>query len=131
MIYGDGTQPISWISSGDVAELAVRCLRNPAARNATIEMGGPQPLTPLEAVHVFEEVGGRPFAVTHVSVEALLGQQQAATDDMNRSFAGQMRCYAKGDRIPVDETARTLGVALTSVRAYAEATCAKVRQAGS
>ncbi len=125
VIYGDGTKPISWISSADVAELAVRCLRNPAARNATIEMGGPQPVTPLEAVHAFEEAGGRPFTVSHVPVEALVAQQQAATDDMNRSFAGLMRCYAKGDPIPMEETARTFGVDLTSVRAFAEASCGK------
>jgi len=125
-IYGDGRRPISWISTGDVAELAVRCLRNPLARNATIEMGGPEALTPLEAVHVFEEVAGRPFTVSHVPVEALVAQQQAATDDMGRSFAGLMRCYAQGDPIPMDETARTFGVDLTSVRAFAEATCAKL-----
>jgi uncharacterized protein YbjT (DUF2867 family) len=124
VIYGDGTNPISWISSGDVAELAVRCLRNPAARNLTLEMGGPQALTPLEAVHVFEEVGGRPFSLSYVPVEALAAQQLAATDDMSRSFAGLMQCYAQGDPIPMDETARTFGVDLTSVRSFAEATLA-------
>lgn len=128
VIYGDGTKPISWIAIGDVAELAARCLRNPAARNATIEMGGPQALTPLEAVHVFEEAGGRPFSVSHVPVEALAAQQQAATDDMGRSFAGLMRCYAAGDPIPMDETARTFGVELTPVRAFAESTYASILQ---
>ena len=50
VVYGDGTMPVSWVSSGDVAELTVRCLRNPAARDATIEMGGPEALPPLEVV---------------------------------------------------------------------------------
>jgi len=127
VIYGDGGRPISWISAGDVAELAARCLRNQAARNATIEMGGPEPLTPLEAVRVFEEVGGRPFTVSHVPVEALVARQGAATDDMGRSFAGLVRCYARGDPIPMDQTARTFGVDLTSVRTFAEATFARAR----
>jgi uncharacterized protein YbjT (DUF2867 family) len=127
VIYGDGLKPVSWISSADVAEFAVRCLRNPAARDATIEMGGPQPLTPLEAVHVFEDVGGRPFTVRHVTVEALRAQQQDATDDMSRSFAGLMQCCAQGDPIPMEATARTYGVSLTSVRSFAEATFARTR----
>jgi uncharacterized protein YbjT (DUF2867 family) len=129
VVYGAGDRPISWISSGDVAELVVRALRNPAARDATIELGGPEPLTPLEAVHVFEEVGGRPFTVRHVPVEALVAQQEAATDDMGRSFAGLMRCYAQGDPIPMEETARTFGVTLTPVRAFAATVLGRAAEA--
>jgi len=120
-IFGAGTAPISWISIADVAEFAVRSVHAPAARGATIEMGGPQALSPLEVVRVFEEVGGRPFAVTHVPDDVLRAQQEAATDDMGRSFAGLMRCYAKGDAIPMDGTARTFGIELATVRSFAEA----------
>lgn len=126
VVYGDGTNPISFISSGDVAEFAVRSLSNPAARNAIIEMGGPEPITPLEVVRLFEEVGGRPFTVSHVPVETLVAQQEAATDDMGRSFAGLMRCVAQGDAIPMEETARTFDIALTSVRTFALETCARI-----
>jgi hypothetical protein len=69
--------------------------------------------------------------VAHVPAEALLAQQEAATDDMGRSFAGLMRCYAMGDAIPMDETARTFGVELTSVRAFAEATAGRTPPAAS
>lgn len=124
VVYGDGTRPVSWVSSGDVAELAVRCLRNPAARDATIEMGGPEALAPLDVVRAFEEVAGRPFAVTHVPVEELAARERAATDDMGRSFAGLMRCLALGDAIPMAETSRTFGLELTAVRSFAEATLA-------
>jgi uncharacterized protein YbjT (DUF2867 family) len=124
VVYGDGTRPVSWVSSGDVAELAARCLRNPAARDATIEMGGPEALAPLDVVRVFEEVAGRPFSVTHVPAEALAAQERAATDDMGRSFAGLMRCLALGDAIPMAEAVRTFGLELTPVRSYAEATLA-------
>jgi uncharacterized protein YbjT (DUF2867 family) len=120
-IFGAGTAPISWISTGDVAEFAVRAVHEPAARDATIELGGPQALSPLEAVGIFEDVAGRPFAVTHVPDDVLRAQQDAATDDMARSFAGLMRCYAKGDAIPMDETARTFGIELATVRSFAEA----------
>jgi uncharacterized protein YbjT (DUF2867 family) len=126
VVYGDGTMPVSWVSSGDVAELTVRCLRNPAARDATIEMGGPEALPPLEVVRIFEEIAGRPFGVTRVPIEELAAQERAATDDMGRSFAGLKRCLALGDAIPMEQTVRTFGLDLTPVRAFAEATCAAV-----
>jgi uncharacterized protein YbjT (DUF2867 family) len=120
-IYGSGTDPISWISVGDVAEFAVRALDDPAARDAIIELGGPEPVSPLEVVHLFEGVLGQPIEVQHISAEALLEHQETATDDMGRSFAGLMRCYALGDPIAMDETARAFGIKLTSVGDYAKA----------
>jgi len=123
-IFGDGTAPISWISTADVAEFAVRSVHEPAARGATIEMGGPQALSPLDVVRIFEDVAGRPFTVTFVPDDALRAQQEAATDDMGRSFAGLMRCYAKGDAIPMEATAQAFGVELTTVRSFAEASLA-------
>jgi uncharacterized protein YbjT (DUF2867 family) len=118
-IYGTGENPISWISYADVAQFAVASLDNPAARNATIEMGGPEALSPLAAVQIFEELGGRPFAVQHVPVEALEAQQKEATDPMQQSFAGLMRCVAAGDPIDMQDTLQTFPMQLTSVRDYA------------
>lgn len=121
-IYGSGENPISWISLQDVAQFAVASLDNPAARNNTLELGGPDALSPLQVVKVFEEVGGRPFEVEYVPVEALEAQQQAATDPMQQSFSGLMRCYAQGDAIDMQETLKTFPVELTSVKVYAEHT---------
>ncbi len=129
VIYGTGEHPISWISADDVAEFAISSTDSLAARNATLELGGPEALSPLDAVRIFERVGGRPIEVTHVSDEDLAAQETAATDPMARSFAGLMRCYAKGD--PIDMT-RVLGwipVPLTSVEDYAGAVFGKVTTA--
>jgi len=120
-IYGSGTDPISWISVGDVAEFTVQALDNPAARDAIIELGGPQPVSPLEVIHIFEGAIGQAIEVQHVSAETLLEHQETATDDMGRSFAGLMRSYALGDPIAMEETARTFGIRLTSVQDYAQA----------
>src|SRR5262249_4658430 len=62
-IYGPGTSPISWVSFLDVAEMCALCLRHPAASRRTIEFGGPEPLSPLEVVARFENIGGGPFQV--------------------------------------------------------------------
>ena len=48
---------------------------------------------------MFERVAGRPFDVHHVPVEALIAQQESATDLVVQSIAGLMRGYAKGDAI--------------------------------
>lgn len=99
-VYGGGSRPISWISLSDVAEYAVRSLRHPAARDATLELGGPEALSPLQAVQVFEEVSGRSFEVQHVPEEALLAQYATAQDPLQRSFAALMLAYAAGCEIP-------------------------------
>lgn len=118
-IYGSGTEPVSWIAVGDVAEFAIRSLEAPAARNAAIELGGPEPLSPLEAVRIFEEALGHRIETDHVPLEALEAQQVAASDPMAQTFAGLMRCVALGDRIDMTSLLRDMPVPLTTVRAYA------------
>ena len=102
-IYGAGHNPISWISVHDVARFAVTSLDHPAAKNATLELGGPAAVSPLDVVKLFEQASGRSFELQFVPEEALQAQQAAATDPMQQSFTGLMRCYAQGD--PIDMTA--------------------------
>jgi NADH dehydrogenase len=125
-IYGTGQNPISWISLQDVAQFAVETLDNPAAHQATLELGGPEPLTPLQVVEILEELTGRTFEVEHVPEQALAEQQQAATDPMQQSFTGLMRCYAQGDPIDMQETRKAFPVQLTSVQAYARSVLVQV-----
>src|SRR5439155_9686703 len=75
-LYGDGTKPISFISLADVAGFAVACVDNPAARDRVLELGGPEPVSPLDAVRAFEEVAGRSFEVEHLPVEAIEGMRE-------------------------------------------------------
>ena len=65
-IYGTGDQPVSYIAVGDVAEFALRSLTAAAAWSATLELGGPEPVSQLDTVRIFERVAGRPFEVSHV-----------------------------------------------------------------
>jgi uncharacterized protein YbjT (DUF2867 family) len=118
-LYGDGRRRISFISLGDVAEFAVRAALSPEAANAAIELGGPEAVTPLEAVRIFEELGGAPFEVQHVPEDALRAQLDGADDSLQQAFAALMLGYARGDEIPMDETLRREPVRLTSVRDYA------------
>lgn len=118
-LCGDGTKPLSYISYFDVAWFAVESLKNPHARNAVLELGGPEKLSQLDAVKIFEDASGKKFDVQHVPVEALQSQLQSATDLMEKSFAGLMLCVANGDPIDMREILSRFPVKLRSVREYA------------
>jgi uncharacterized protein YbjT (DUF2867 family) len=120
-IYGSGQNKISWISFTDVAKFAAASLNHPAARNAVIELGGPESLSPLEVVRIFEELQGRTFEIQHVPDEALLEQKMSAGDPLQQSFAGLMLYYSAGSVIDMREPLQKFDVQLTSVKDYAQA----------
>lgn len=118
-VYGEGHNKISWISFQDVARFAVAALDERRAPNATIELGGPDDLSPLEVVRLAEQVMGKPIAVQQVPEEALRAQHAAATDSMQKSFAGLMLYYARGGVIDTANALRVLPVGpLRSVREH-------------
>jgi len=119
-IYGSGNNRLSWISRGDVAAFAVAALENPAARNTILELGGPEALSPLEVVRIFEGATGKPFEVQHVPEEALRAQRQKATDSLQQSFSALMLDYAKGDLIDMAPVLRAFPTKLLSVTEYAQ-----------
>ena len=118
-IYGKGENPISWISAQNVAEFAVESLDNPAAQNATLELGGPEALSPLQAVQIFEEVSEKPFEIQHLTREDLQAQQNEATDPMQQSFSGLLLGYTNGDAIDMQEMLSAFPIQLISVADYA------------
>ncbi|HSJ05430.1 MAG TPA: SDR family oxidoreductase [Longimicrobiales bacterium] len=121
VIYGTGGAPISYISFADVARFAAGSLREEWAWNRTIELGGPDAVTPLQAVRMAEEVTGREMSVQHVPVEALRAQYEGATDPLQKSFAGLMLSMADGDAIDMAEPLRHFPLQLRTVRDHLEA----------
>ena len=126
-IYGPGTNPISWVSSEDVAEMCAVALRHPAARRKVIEFGGPEALGPLEVVARFEKVGGRSFKVEHVSEKTLVSQFVEAVDPLQKSFAGLMLGYLRGDAMDMTGVVDTFGIKLQTVDEYARRVMAALR----
>jgi uncharacterized protein YbjT (DUF2867 family) len=121
-IYGSGQNKISWISYVDVATFAVASVENREAHNAVIKLGGPEALSPLQVVRIFEDVGGRKFDVNYVPEEALRAQQAAATDSLQEAFAALMLYYAHGEVIDMKPALGAFPVKtseLISVRDYA------------
>jgi len=119
-LCGDGSKPLSYISYRDVARIAVDSLNNPFARNATLELGGPEKLSQLDVVRIFEEVSGKKFEVQHTPVEALQVQFDTVSDPMQKSFTGLMLCVAKGDPIDMKEILASFPIKLKTVREYAQ-----------
>lgn len=119
-IYGEGNNGLSWVSYKDVAQFAVASLDNSASHNAVIEVGGPQVLSPLEVVHIFEDVGGQRLAIEFVPEDTLRAQKADAADPLQQSFAALMLTYANGDPIEMETTLKAFPLQLASVRDYAE-----------
>ncbi|CAN5833598.1 hypothetical protein BH23GEM9_BH23GEM9_02540 [soil metagenome] len=117
-VYGTGGAPISYVSLFDVAHFCVESLENPASRNATIEVGGPDAVTQLQAVRIAEELTGRSMQVQHVPVEALQAQYETASDPLQKSFAAFMLSVAEGDVIDMHATLRLFPVQLRTVRQF-------------
>ncbi len=125
-VYGAGDRGVSYIAVADVAEIAVRSTTTPAAWNRILEMGGPEPVSQIDAVRIFERVSGRTFEVTHVPEDAVQAQEAAATDPMQRSFAALMRAVSRGDPIDMAATLAAIPMRLTSVTEYAERVLGKL-----
>jgi uncharacterized protein YbjT (DUF2867 family) len=118
IIYGNGKSPISWVAVEDVAEVCVKALLSRAAENRTIEFGGPEALTMLEAVEKFEKIGGRKFELQFVPIEALMQQFQAAQDSISKTYAALGLGAAHGDAMDTAPLIREFGLKPATVEDY-------------
>ena len=117
-VYGNRDVRFRYVSVYDVANVAVQCVNNPAVRNSVIPFGGPDALTQREAVRLFEQGFGKPFAVTEIPEEALEQQFASAQDPWSASFSGLMLGICRGGA-PGDELRREwFDVTPTSVSDY-------------
>lgn len=119
-IFGEGNNKVSWIAIKDVASFAVAALDNPLAQNKVIELGGPQALSPLEAVHIFEAATGNKFELQFVPEEALKAQKAAAQDSLSESFAALTLGVANGSEIDMTDAMKISPIHLTSVSDYSK-----------
>jgi uncharacterized protein YbjT (DUF2867 family) len=95
-IYGSGERGQCWVSVADVAATVVSAAADASAVGHTYEFGGPEVLSPREAVKIFEEVSGEEFLLEFVPEEALRAQYSAATDSRERSFFALAIDYSRG-----------------------------------
>ena len=119
-IYGSGENAISWISFANVADFAMRSPASPAAHNAILPLGGPEALSPLEVVRIFEELAGAPFTIEYMLESVLRAGKDAARRALDEALAALSLSYARGDVIDMRYTLEAMPVRLASVREYAK-----------
>ena len=117
-IYGNGLKAINWVSYRDVAEFCIAPILRSVAGRSVLAVGGPEALTPLEVVRIFEEESGRRFEVETIPEVKLREQFNSANDSLEKSFAGITLQYAHGDAIDMSGLLESIPVRLTSVREY-------------
>ena len=119
-IFGQGKNKISWIAIKDVASFAVDSVDNPAAKNRMIPLGGPEALSPLEVVDIFETTKGKKFELQFVPEEALKAQRDGAQDPLSKSFATLTLGVVNGSEIDMVSVLDDFPIRLTSVVDYAK-----------
>jgi nucleoside-diphosphate-sugar epimerase len=117
-VYGKGTEKLRYVAVADVAEFAVQALKNPAARNATIPVGGPEEISQRDAVRIFEEAYGRKFNVIEVPEAALEAQWTTAQNPFDKTFAGLMLGLARGFDSGMKPPFEQFPMKMTSPRQY-------------
>jgi uncharacterized protein YbjT (DUF2867 family) len=118
-IPGEGRRRHSFIAARDVASFAIATLGNPAARNRTLQLGGPQALTWLDVIEKAAAVAGRVIPVRHVQPFAPIPGLPAAVSQI----AGAMDTY--DSVIAMDGLVDEFGVDLTTVDQFLRAALAR------
>jgi uncharacterized protein YbjT (DUF2867 family) len=119
-VYGSGQARVSWIALGDVAQFAVEAVDHPAARDASLDLGGPGALSYAEVIALAERLRGRPLEVQAVPRPALEAQRASAPDALSRSLAALQLAVTRGSVIDMRETLRRFPIRLTSVETHLE-----------
>ena len=89
-----------------------------AARNAVLDLGGPEALSYDDVVALYEELTAKPLAQTHVPV-AELERYAEASGATERSFAAVLLSAAHGGMVDMKEAVAASGIRLTSLREFA------------
>ena len=66
MLFGAGKRPRNFVAASDVAQLAVRALHDSSLANETIDIGGPENLSSVDVVGIYEGIAGRKAKVAHL-----------------------------------------------------------------
>jgi len=111
-VVGEGRRTHSFVAQQDVAAFTVAALDHPAARNSTIVIGGPEPLSWRDIVSTFEQELGRPVPLETVAV----GQRLPGLPDFVTDLVTALEMYDT----PLDmrETTSIYGVDPTSLTSW-------------
>jgi uncharacterized protein YbjT (DUF2867 family) len=99
-IFGEGRNPIDFVSVGDVAAVTETAVVDPTLRGATIPLAGPAPVTMLDLVELVREVTGVAGRVSRVP-RPMLRIMAAALRDVRPVMADQVATALAMDTQPM------------------------------
>lgn len=70
-LFGKGEKRRNFIAADDVAQIAVLALEDNNLGGQTIDIGGPEDLTNMEVVRLYEKLAGRPAKVSHMPLPVM------------------------------------------------------------
>lgn len=111
-IIGDGQRKHSMIAVQDVAAFAANVVGNAAALNKTFVLGGPAPITWHDVVGAYEKATSKKIELVKVP----LGGKLPGLPDMMSDIMNALDTF--DSPIPMDETAKTFGVTMTSLDTF-------------
>ena len=120
-IFGAGDAPLSYVCIADVAAYTVAVLLDPRVKDQVIPLGGPEAITPREALQVIEQVVGKKFKVT--TLPGFVPRAAAAVlKPFNPKLASLMALGAEtltGDPIDLSKARALADVRLTPLAEWA------------
>ncbi|MCC7033338.1 MAG: SDR family oxidoreductase [Acidobacteria bacterium] len=114
-LVGQSMRRHAFIAEQDVAAFAVAAVFEPAARHATLVIGGPEAVTFRDVVRAYEEASGRAIEVRSVAP----GEPIPGVPDAVSGLAAALESF--DTVIPMQDLARRYGVTQTSVLDFARA----------
>ena len=121
-IFGRGNNAINFVSVRDVARFVSIALDDPRARNAVIEVGGPENLTMNQVAEIFERASGRQAKKRHIPLPMMRVMSilmRPLNPAMSRLIRNGIHMDTANLRSNTADTARAFGIQLTSLEEIA------------
>jgi uncharacterized protein YbjT (DUF2867 family) len=121
-LFGQGESLRNYVAEEDVAGFVLKALDDPALRGQTVEIGGPDNLTPLQVVALYERLAGREAKVSHVprpALRVMSGLLRPFHPGLSQVMAMGLQSDIHGDPFDPEPLQERYSVQLTHLEAYA------------
>lgn len=122
VMLGPGTNKLNYIAADDVANAVVLALRIPELRGRTLDIGGPDNLTPREVVAIFEKVTGKRAKVSAMPlpvVRTMAGVMQRIHPGIARIMKASVHNATTDQTFDATQMRTKLPIGLTSMEDFA------------
>lgn len=115
-IFGNGRDPINFISAEDVAKFIVLALEDPRLKNQTLTIGGPQNLTFEEVIAIYERISGKQARKTYTPawrMQLMSTLYKPFNETRSRFMAIRLELVTSNWRVDMNEMVKHYPINLT------------------